>query len=210
MDAKSIVGLRVGKVVVEAFSHCAGRTSHWICRCDCGNQVVMRRGNLMRNRATTSCGCSRFSHRMCGTPTYRTWSNMIERCSNPANKRYADYHGRGITICESWMTFSNFLADMGEKPDGTSLDRIDNDAGYFKANCRWATAIEQMNNTRRNTFVEYMGKRQTVSQWAAQLGIPECTLRSRINRGWSTEDAFQKPVISRRKGSNKLEERRHG
>ncbi|MEG7359958.1 hypothetical protein [Pseudomonas citronellolis] len=135
---------------------------------------------------------------------------MIDRSTNPANKRYADYHGRGITVCESWMTFANFLTDMGEKPDGTSLDRIDNDAGYFKENCRWATSLEQMNNTRRNSFVEYLGKRQTVSQWAAQLGIPEGTLRSRINRGWSPEDAMQKPVSKRRRQSEKLEEHRHG
>ncbi|HCF0889868.1 TPA: hypothetical protein NIC54_006679, partial [Pseudomonas aeruginosa] len=116
---------------------------------------------------------------------------MIDRCTNPSNKRYVDYQGRGITVCERWMTFSNFLADMGERPDATSLDRIDNDAGYFKENCRWATALEQMNNTRRNTFVEYLGRRQTVSQWAGQLGIPECTLRSRLNRDWSIEDAMQ-------------------
>ncbi|EOK5450695.1 hypothetical protein ACM6ST_006459, partial [Pseudomonas aeruginosa] len=87
------------------------------------------------------------------------WSNMIDRCTNPSNKRYVDYQGRGITVCERWMTFANFLADMGERPDATSLDRIDNDAGYFKENCRWATALEQMNNTRRNTFVEYLGRR---------------------------------------------------
>ena len=144
MDAESIIGLRVGKVVVEAFSHCAGKASHWVCRCDCGNRVIMRRGNLMRNRTTTSCGCSRFSHGMTGTPTYSSWSNMIDRCTNPSNKRYVDYQGRGITVCERWMTFANFLADMGERPDATSLDRIDNDAGYFKENCRWATALEQM------------------------------------------------------------------
>lgn len=210
MDAESIIGLRVGKVVVEAFSHCAGKASHWVCRCDCGNRVIMRRGNLMRNRTTTSCGCSRFSHGMTGTPTYSSWSNMIDRCTNPSNKRYVDYQGRGITVCERWMTFANFLANMGERPDATSLDRIDNDAGYFKENCRWATALEQMNNTRRNTFVEYLGRRQTVSQWAGQLGIPECTLRSRLNRGWSIEDAMQKPISKQRRECKQKKGKRRG
>ena len=87
------------------------------------------------------------------------------------------------------MTFANFLADMGERPDATSLIELTT-TQVTSRNCRWATALEQMNNTRRNTFVEYLGRRQTV-QWAGQLGIPECTLRSRLNRGWSIEDAMQ-------------------
>ena len=82
------------------------------------------------------------------TGTYRSWCDMIQRCTNPRRDNYERYGGRGITVCERWMTFANFLADMGERPDGTSIDRIDNYRGYEPGNCRWATAIEQAQNKR--------------------------------------------------------------
>lgn len=125
------------------------------CRCDCGTEVNPQLQNLASGR-TTSCGCTRRgegNHRWNGAPKqhplYDTWRGMKERCFSPANKRYADYGGRGITVCDRWRDdFWAFVADMGERPDGHSLDRIDNDRGYEPGNVRWATASQQNYNQR--------------------------------------------------------------
>lgn len=131
-----------------------------ICRCDCGNVIKTLLRNL-RIGDTRSCGCFRSdevikrSTRHGLTPSgnplpseYRTWAGMIQRCENPKNKDYSYYGGRGVTVCERWHTFINFYTDMGERPKGKSLDRIDNSKGYTPTNCRWATHSEQMRNRR--------------------------------------------------------------
>jgi hypothetical protein len=105
-------------------------------------------------------------HGKCGTPIYKTWQNMIARCQNPLHPIYDNYGGRGITVCERWKTFVNFFADMGERPDSKSLDRIDNEKGYFPDNCRWATKQEQDLN-RRPTYVKGKSQRQL----AKELGV---------------------------------------
>lgn len=128
----------------------------WVCRCDCGNEVSVRAKDL-RSGTTKSCGCYRQSrmqtlglkhgHAASRSPTYASWQAMRERCENSHNAAYNKYGGRGIKVCERWLTFENFLADMGERPKGTSIDRFPNrDGDYEPGNCRWATATEQSRN----------------------------------------------------------------
>lgn len=121
------------------------------------------------------------------TPTYRSWHTMKQRALNPKDVNAKHYSERGITVCKRWLKFENFLKDMGERPEGTNLERIDNDKGYSPSNCRWATQAEQMRNRRSNVFIEYQGKKQTVQEWSKELNIPFTTLRLRMKTGWPVE-----------------------
>ncbi len=124
---------------------------------------------------------------------------MKKRCLNPKEPAYPNYGGRGITVCERWLgSFQNFLDDMGECPEGLTIDRVDNSLGYYKENCRWATDLEQGNNTRRNVIKEYLGEKMTVSQWARRLNIPTTAIYHRLDRGWTFAKIVTTPV---RKGN---------
>ena len=187
----------------------AGRNRHkqtlWRCRCDCG-AVIVTSTNALRQGHTRSCGCLKVemlqaqarTHGMSDTPTYSSWEQMIARCRNTNNERYADYGGRGITVCERWLKFENFLADMGERPSlSHSLDRVDVNGSYSPENCRWATRKQQQRNMRNSHFVEVNGQRVTVAEAVEITGIPNDVLRSRLRRGWSEQDALTRPVASK-------------
>lgn len=169
---------------------------YWLFKCDCGNEKVIRVYRV-KIGTTKSCGCYGkeiiIKHGMFGTRVYYSWAGMKSRCLNKNNPAYKNYGGRGITVCPEWMDFKNFYADMGEMPENKSLDRIKNNLGYCKGNCRYATRIEQQNNTRKNVFITYKCKTQTISQWSRELNINDGTLRDRINRyNWSVEKALGK------------------
>ena len=122
-------------------------------------------------------------------PTLTVWRKMRDRCLNSNSGSWANYGGRGITICDRWSTFENFLADMGERPEGLSIDRIDNDGNYEPGNCRWATAKEQARNTRANVLYEYEGETLCVSEIAERSGVDRDLLSGRLGLGWSVERA---------------------
>jgi hypothetical protein len=146
----------------------------------------------MRHKITV-----REKHNYVGTPTYRSWYNMKSRCNNPKYTNSKLWHGKGIIYDPRWERFTLFLADMGERPPGTSLDRIDGNKGYCKENCRWATRIEQSNNTSRNHYIEYRGNTMTLTQLAAEHGLKQPTLRKRLSRGWPLEQALKTPLADR-------------
>lgn len=120
---------------------------------------------------------------------------MIERCSRSKRDNFEHYGGRGITVCERWQTFENFFADMGERPAGTSLDRLDVNGHYEPGNCRWATKKEQMRNMRTNRIVEYQGRTMTLADAAEQAGLDYCLVMNRLSRyGWTVDRALGKPA----------------
>lgn len=155
LQIKNLGGTVVGGLTVIAYAGRWAGLHRWKCQCTCGQVVLRKTGQITHpTNKTTSCGqCeigSNITHAMCKSKEYQAWADMKARCSNPNNKRYKDYGGRGITVCERWVrSFSDFYGDMGECKVGLSLDRVDNDKGYRKSNCRWATAKQQANNKRR-------------------------------------------------------------
>jgi hypothetical protein len=178
-------------------------------RCVCGTEKPIAARDLTRVRidakrktATVhSCGCmasktkaeKRRTHGGAGTPEHESWTSMLSRCFNPAVESFPNYGGRGITVCQRWRnSFAAFLKDMGPRPTGTSLDRYpNNDGNYEPGNCRWATMREQASNTRRNRFYELSGERLTIQQVATKVGMSYWTLRSRLDRGVSIEQAVR-------------------
>ena len=134
-----------------------------------------------------------FRHGKTKTRTYRCWSGMLTRCSNKNTKQWKDYGGRGIKFDKRWRDFCNFLEDMGECPEGHSLDRIDVNKGYNKKNCRWATHDQQVRNARSNLNITYAGKTMCVAEWAREMGINKYILRYRFHAGWDTRRLFSKP-----------------
>lgn len=176
--------------------------------CDCGKLKYIDLSGFVRGRIK-SCGCylrhnalliRNKKHGLSYHATYTSWRCMIERCRNPKTYSWQYYGGRGIKVCDSWKNFSNFKNDMGQRPAGASLDRIDVNGDYCKENCRWATIEQQFSNTRRSRHVTLNGERLTVSQWARRCGLSAGTLWARLNTGWTAEEALTLPL---RQGSRK-------
>jgi len=132
------------------------------------------------------------THRMSRTPTYTSWVEMRRRCEAEHRKDYNDYGGRGIRVCNRWQRFEAFLQDMGERPEGTSLDRLDPNKNYTPDNCRWATPKQQGLTKRQNTLVEFLGETKPLIIWAEGLGITGEALRYRLNK-WGKARALTTP-----------------
>jgi hypothetical protein len=154
----------------------------------------------MRQRATRH-GYSKIK----GGSVWKTWDGMLQRITNPRNKDYPNYGGRGLDIDPRWLVFENFLTDMGERAEGTSIGRQNNERGYWPDNCKWKTMEEQQNNRRSSRFVEYNGERMTVAQAARRLCISRQTMRFRLEAGWDINKAFSGKDQGRAKRSQNVE-----
>jgi len=173
----------------------------WLCVCDCGTERTVK-GSDLAGGLSKSCGCIQkevtsenikhgHNRKEKRSRTYQTWRDMLGRCRNKNHRGYKRYGGRGILVCDSWIgSFEAFLSDMGERPEGKTIDRIETDGNYEPSNCKWSTPKEQANNMSRNRYLEFNGERLTVSQWADKQGISYNTLIARIRRGWAVERAL--------------------
>lgn len=189
LTGKVINRLTVLKRVVDSGKV---RATIWQCLCECGTLKNFRSGHLVK-ATTKSCGCLRRdmakiktrTHGLNKSSEHESWSGAKSRCLNISDKVYYRYGGRGITICDRWLSFENFYLDMGEKPSSKhSLDRIDNNGNYEPSNCRWATPTEQSRNRRSNRLLEFNGKKQCLSAWADELGISNKTIDTRYRRNY--------------------------
>lgn len=175
------------------------------CICSCGKKTISRLYGI-RSGHCLSCGCLHietatkkcFKHGLSETPEYSVWRAMNQRCRNKNAKHYANYGGRGITVCEEWKNFETFLSDMGKRPSKNhTIERVNNSLGYSKQNCKWATMKEQMNNTRLTTFITWNGKTKSLSEWCEIRGVKKFLIRNRLASGWSIEKAFTAPKFTR-------------
>lgn len=199
MNPIDMTGEQLGYwTVIERAANDGHGNTCWRCRCKCGAEKVVV-GTVLRDGRSQSCGClkrettversTKHGHATAGviSPTYHSWASMVARCTNPNNKRNARYMARGITVCDRWLVFANFLSDMGEKPGGTSLGRVDNNKGYCPENCRWETTVQQARNRVNNRILEFNGESHTVTEWAIHLGVPVQRPYNRLHLGWPTE-----------------------
>lgn len=180
---------------------------YWLCYCDCGNVSIVQSSNLVQGN-TSSCGClatkrrieSNTIHGCSNTTEFSIWEKMIDRCTREKSPAYKNYGARGIHVCSRWELFSNFLNDMGKRPTGTTLDRIDNNKGYAPENCRWASIKEQARNKRTNRLLTYHGQTKCMAEWCEILGLKTATVCQRLNRyGWSVEKALStRPIMNSR------------
>lgn len=188
------------------------RDRGWLCRCECGVEKVMLGGNL-RSGKLKSCGCwneeRKVTHGMSQShPLYQTWVLMHARCSSPSSDNYKNYGGRGITVCERWSDFALFVADMGERPKGTTLDRERNEEGYCPENCRWATKKTQNRNRRDNIRLTIDGKTQTLVEWAEEKGLSYKMVLGRYREyKWPVEWLFLPKSSRPRSPANQTTER---
>jgi hypothetical protein len=191
-------------IISQAPPTSGNRGKRWVCQCECGNQTIVRNDSL-KNGRSKSCGCYssekskeriikiNTSHGMANTPEYKTWTGILNRCNNQKSKSYKDYGGRGIQVCESWKKFENFYKDMGKRPEGTSIDRIDVNGDYCSENCRWATRQIQNNNTRKNKYITHNGETKTLSEWSRVYNIPVWKLSQRMLRD---NLSFEEAILS--------------
>jgi hypothetical protein len=198
----SMVGKKFFRLTVTGRGH----KYLWKFLCQCG-QTVDSYIATVKSGHTKSCGClnreenlfspnsvsKNLTHGKSKTRTYKIWAGILSRTSNPASRAYPSYGGAGIGVCESWRVFETFYEDMGDCPDGLTIERIDNKKGYSKGNCRWATVKEQCLNRTSNRLVQYKGQTKPLKAWCDDLGLRYDKTRMRLDKlGWPVDKAFTK------------------
>ena len=204
MKLRDLTGQTFGRLtVVERVKNDKYKDAYWLCRCICGNEVVVR-GTCLTKGEIQSCGClqkertvqANTKHGMTESKIYHTWRDIKDRCYNKNSKDYPRYGGRGITMFEDWKEnfqafydYVSMLENYGEK--NYSLDRIENNGNYEPGNVRWATKKQQANNMRRNVKVIYNGEEMCLMDASEKSGIPHYVLRNRIKAGDSGDELFR-------------------
>ncbi|MCK5787946.1 MAG: hypothetical protein KAH32_03035 [Chlamydiia bacterium] len=204
--SKRMIGLVFGRltVIAEAENRSPSGSIVYGCLCFCGVYKYIDGVNLRRG-CTKSCGCLQEEYKhICDkkgrllhghtkskvlTGSYKSWLAMRRRCTDPKSKDYKYYSEKGVTVCTSWLkSYQAFYKDMGDRPDGLTLDRVDNDKGYSKSNCRWATRLQQVNNSSIIRLLSFKGESKSVTEWSRALGIPRARISTRLNQlNWSVE-----------------------
>lgn len=214
---KNLSGRRFGRLTalnVAGTNSSGGKV--WNCVCECGSTKTVSSSSLLTG-TTQSCGClliearisANTTHGLTGNPMLGLWEKMMARCYCKTNAAYDRYGGRGIFVEQSWHDVQNFIADMGPKPEGMSLDRKNNDGPYSKENCRWATPVEQGRNKRNNRLLEFRGQTKCMAEWCEELGLKTSTVCRRLNHcGWSVDRALSTPVQSFNSGELVLADKR--
>lgn len=192
---KNELGSRFGRLVVVArAANKRDGSARWECRCDCGNSTIQS-GATLRSGVVVSCGCYNrdimTTHNRTGSPEYKSWQAMKDRCCNPSSKDYPRYGGSGVTVCSRWLSsFENFFSDMGRRQKHQSLDRIDNNGNYEPGNCRWASGVTQSNNRRSSRLIDYNGETISISELARRIGITSQALTKRLRKYGHCPKAF--------------------
>lgn len=210
-EHESLVGQVFGHLTVLRDVDPKAGTRQWrsLCQCACGNSVqITVPNNALKSGNTRSCGCFQKARQLQGVTrhghtrhgkacsrTYQSWKDMLRRCNVPGTTNYDNYGGRGIRVCEAWRQFETFLVDMGQCPDGLTIERIDSNGHYEPGNCRWATPKEQARNKCTNHVVTYKGVTACLKDVCKAFGLPYERVKSRLRRGCSVELAFDAPDV---------------
>ncbi len=194
---KDITGERYGQLIVICRASAAGERLKWKCKCECGAQKTIN-GSAIKSGKTTSCGCAfteragkmNFRHGKYKSRAYSVWEGIIQRCNNQKSTAYENYGARGISVCPEWSQFQQFYKDMGDPSENTTIERNNNNLGYSKENCRWATRPEQDRNRRTSINITIEKETLCVAQWAARIGVSKGTIYSRIKAGKDPQSAL--------------------
>ena len=197
----TLVGQVFGKLVVQSVAGytrpaCGKAEWYYACQCECGGSKIVPAQSLRKGEAK-SCGClvvGRKTHGMSFTRTYTSWNSMHQRCSNTKHKSYADYGGRGISVCDQWATFEGFYADMGDRPAKTTLERKNSNGNYEPSNCIWASPDVQNNNRRNSLRVIYKGESMGFLQAATLSGIKRSSAKWELRKGVPLEEIINGAV----------------
>ena len=202
-SADSLIGKKFNRLTVISFFGTHQNKNKWRCKCICGNFCLVT-AHKLKSGHTQSCGCLHkegpkhlTTHGLRYHSAYTSYVHMLDRCNNNTHVSFSNYGGRGIKICERWLDSKkgllNFIEDMGERPEGYHIDRIDNNGPYSKENCRWISPGDNSRNKRNTFFISFNGKTQCITDWAVEIGVSTQCIKYRLSVGKTVEEALTAP-----------------